>query len=217
MKKLIIFDLDGTLLNTITDLGKACNFALEKMGFATHPIQAYAYMVGNGVRNLMKKAQQDADDETLDKLLEYFKEYYNEHCLDTTKPYPGILELLEKLKQKGVEIAVASNKYQLATEKIIKGCFPNLNFVAIEGHKEGRHRKPDPSIIFSVLEQCPTPKKDVIYVGDSGIDIECAKRACVESIGVSWGFRSAAELRRANADVIVSHPAEILDHLEDEF
>ncbi|MCH5241054.1 MAG: HAD-IA family hydrolase [Muribaculaceae bacterium] len=217
MKKLLIFDLDGTLLNTITDLGKACNYALGKMGFATHPIQAYAYMVGNGVRNLMKKAQQDADEETIDKLLEYFKEYYNDHCLDTTKPYPGITELLDNLVKNDIAIAVASNKYQEATEKIIAGALPQFNFVAVEGQIEGRNRKPDPSIIFSVLEKFPVAKKDVIYIGDSGVDIECAKRACVESIGVTWGFRSIAELRKANADVIVTHPAEILDHLNDEF
>ncbi|MCH5228765.1 MAG: HAD-IA family hydrolase [Muribaculaceae bacterium] len=217
MKKLAIFDLDGTLLNTISDLGKACNYALEKMGFATHPIQAYAYMVGNGVRNLMKRAQQDADEETIDKMLEYFKSYYNEHCLDTTKPYPGILELLENLKNQGVALAVASNKYQEATDKIISGCFPQFDFVAVEGQKEGRHRKPDPSIIFSILEKYPVAKKEVLYIGDSGVDIECAKRACVESIGVSWGFRSAAELRMANADFVVTRPAEILDHLQDPF
>ena len=217
MKKLAIFDLDGTLLNTITDLGKACNYALDTMGFATHPIQAYAYMVGNGVRNLMKKAQQDADEETVDTLLEHFTKYYNEHCLDTTKPYPGIPELLERLKENGVAGAVASNKYQEATDKIIKGCFPDVNFVAVEGQIEGRNRKPDPSILFSVLEKFPVPKRDVLYVGDSGVDIECAKRACVESVGVSWGFRSVGELRRANADYIVTHPAEILERLEDQF
>lgn len=217
MKKLAIFDLDGTLLNTIVDLGKACNYALEKMGFATHPIQAYAYMVGNGVRNLMKKAQQDADEETIDKLLEYFMEYYNEHCMENTRPYPGITELLENLKQRGVALAVASNKYQYATDKLVEGCFPGIEFVAVEGQKEGRKRKPDPSVIFSILEKFPTAKKDVMYIGDSGVDIECAKRACVESIGVSWGFRSVAELRRENADFIVSHPAEILDHISDEF
>ena len=217
MKKLVIFDLDGTLLNTISDLGKACNYALEKMGFATHPIQAYAYMVGNGVRNLMKRAQQDADDETIDQLLEHFKYYYDQHCLDTTKPYPGIPELLDNLKEQGVAVAVASNKYQEATEKIIQGCFPGVEFVAIEGQREGRNRKPDPSILFSILEKHPVAKKDVIYVGDSGVDIECAKRACVESIGVSWGFRSVAELRRENAEYIVNQPAQILEHLKDEF
>lgn len=217
MKKLAIFDLDGTLLNTITDLGKACNYALETMGFATHPLQAYAYMVGNGVRNLMKKAQQDADDTTIDILLQHFMTYYNEHCLDTTKPYPGITELLEKLTAHDVALAVASNKYQAATDKIVAGCLPQFNFVAVEGQREGRNSKPDPSIIFAILEKFPVSKKDVLYIGDSGVDIECAKRACVESIGVTWGFRSVAELRKANADYIVSNPAEILEHLDDEF
>lgn len=217
MKKLVIFDLDGTLLNTIVDLGKACNYALESMNFAPHPIQAYAYMVGNGVRNLMKRAQPDADEETIDALLVKFKEYYNEHCLDNTRPYPGIPELLVALQEKGVEFAVASNKYQEATSKLIEGCFPEFKFVAVEGQIEDRQRKPDPSIIFSILGQYPVPKREVIYVGDSAVDIETAKRACVESVGVSWGFRPAAELRRANADHIITHPSEILSRLDDEF
>lgn len=217
MKKLAIFDLDGTLLNTITDLGKACNYALGEMGFAPHPIQAYAYMVGNGVRNLMKKAQQDADEETIDKLLELFKQYYDQHCLDTTKPYPGIVDLLENLRSENIALAVASNKYQYATQKIIEGTLSQFEFVAVEGQREGRNRKPDPSIIFSILEKFPVAKSDVLYIGDSGVDIECAKRACVESIGVTWGFRPASELRRANADHVVSHPSEILEHLNDPF
>lgn len=217
MKRLAIFDLDGTLLNTITDLGKACNYALQQMGFATHPIQAYAYMVGNGVRNLMKKAQQDADEETIDKLVNYFKIYYNEHCLDTTKPYPGIPELLENLIEKDIALAVASNKYQEATEKIIAGALPQFKFVSVEGQREGRNRKPDPSIIFSILGKYPVPKREVIYIGDSVVDIECAKRACVESIGVGWGFQSVSELKRANADFIVLHPGEILSHLDGQF
>lgn len=217
MKKLVIFDLDGTLLNTISDLGQACNYALENLGFATHPIQAYAYMVGNGVRNLMRRAQPDANEETIDRLLEKFIYFYNLHCLDNTKPYPGINELLEALKEKGISAAVASNKYQEATSKIISGCFPQYPFVAVEGQIEGRHKKPDPSIIFSILEKFPVPKRDVIYVGDSAVDIETAKRACVESIGVSWGFRPASELRLANADHIISHPSEILQRLDDCF
>lgn len=217
MKKLAIFDLDGTLLNTITDLAKACNHALEKMGFAPHPIQAYAYMVGNGVRNLMQKAHPDANEETVDILLSHFKEYYNEHCLENTKPYPGIVDLLRHLQEREIALAVASNKYEFATRKLIKGCFPEFNFVAVEGQIEERLRKPDPSIIFAILEKHPTPKKEVLYIGDSAVDIETAKRACVESIGVSWGFRPASELRRANADFVVTHPSEILERLDDEF
>ena len=217
MKKLVIFDLDGTLLDTITDLGKACNYALEELGFAPHPVQAYAFMVGNGVRSLMEKAHPDADSATIDILLEKFKTYYTEHCCDTTKPYPGIPELLKTLAEKDIAMAVASNKYQEATSKLIAECFPAVQFVAVEGQIEGRQRKPDPSIVFSILGKYPVPKKDVLYVGDSGVDMHTAKRACVESIGVSWGFRPVVELRKAFADHIVTMPSQILDHLSDTF
>ncbi|MDE6771794.1 MAG: HAD hydrolase-like protein, partial [Muribaculaceae bacterium] len=127
MKKLAIFDLDGTLLNTIYDLGEAVNYALRKKGFAQHPIPAYNYMVGNGVRKLVERAQPDADSETVDELLSLFKEYYDRNCTVDTKPYTGIPELLAELEKRGVAIAVASNKYQSAAEKIVKHFFPDIN------------------------------------------------------------------------------------------
>lgn len=210
MKKLVIFDLDGTLLNTIRDLGDACNYALEKMDFNPHPLTAYNYMVGNGIRKLMERAQPDADEQTIEILLQYFKEYYNEHCTNYTKPYPGVMTLLKELESKGISLAVASNKYQEATDKIIKYYFPDLSFVAIEGQKEGIPCKPDPSIIFEILLKHPTPKKDVLMVGDSGVDIETARRACVDSAGVTWGFRPVSELRKNYADTIIYTPDEIL-------
>lgn len=217
MKTLVIFDLDGTLLNTIYDLGEACNYALRKMGFAQHPIPAYNYMVGNGVRKLIERAQPDADCETVDKLLALFKEYYDKNCMVDTKPYKGIPELLSTLNERGVAVAVASNKYQAAATRIVRHFFPDIEFVTIQGQMEGRPTKPDPSIVFSVLADHPTPKSQVLYVGDSGVDMETARRACVESIGVTWGFRSATELRDAHADHIVSSPSEILDFLSDPF
>lgn len=217
MKKLAIFDLDGTLLNTITDLGNACNYALKTMGFATHTIMAYKNMVGNGVRNLMEKAQPEADVITIDKLLEYFREYYDEHCTDKTQVYPGIPSLIDELLEKNVAIAVASNKYQEATEKIIRHFFPQVDFVAIEGSMAGRPRKPDPSVIFDILLKAKVRKSEVLFIGDSANDIEAARRACVESIGVTWGFRPPSELRRAHANYIVTHPSQILDRLNDEF
>ena len=217
MKKLVIFDLDGTLLNTIYDLGEACNYALRKMGFAQHPIPAYNYMVGNGVRKLMQRAQPDADDATVNKLLEHFRAYYDEHCTDATKPYKGIPELLDDLTDRGVAVAVASNKYQSAVTKIINHFFPDVPFVSVQGQQTNRPVKPDPSIVFSILSQHPTPKTEVLYVGDSGVDIETARRACVSSIGVTWGFRPAAELRDAHADNIVSTPADILKYLSEPF
>ena len=119
MKQLVIFDLDGTLLNTIADLGNACNHALKSMEFSPHPLSAYNYMVGNGVRKLMERAEPDATSETIDELLRHFREYYDEHCTDLTQPYPGIPELLRTLRDQGIRVAVTSNKYQKAVDKII--------------------------------------------------------------------------------------------------
>ena len=210
MKSLVIFDLDGTLLNTISDLGASCNYALEKMGFPPHPISAYNFMVGNGVRKLLERAEPDADEATIDTLLKHFREFYDSHCTDTTEPYPGIPELLDALTSRGISVAVATNKYQCAADKIIKHYFPNIPFVSIQGQVEGRLTKPDPSIIFSILNEHPTPKAEVVMVGDSAVDMETARRACINSIGVTWGFRPVSELRKAYAEHIVSNPNEIL-------
>lgn len=210
MKSLVIFDLDGTLLNTISDLGAACNYALEKEGYPGHPISAYNFMVGNGVRKLIERAEPDADAETIVRLLKYFREYYDEHCTDSTSPYPGIPELLTSLTEQGINVAVATNKYQLAADKIIRHYFPDIPFAAILGQQEERPIKPDPSIVFAILNIQPTPKAKVLFVGDSAVDIETARRACVDSIGVTWGFRPVSELRKAFADHVVSNPGEIL-------
>lgn len=210
MKKLVIFDLDGTLLNTISDLGASCNYALKELGYNVHPISAYNYMVGNGVRKLMERAEPDADPATVDRLLELFRAHYDEHCTDNTVPYPGIHDLLRELTENGVSVAVATNKYQRAAEKIIKHFFPDIPFVAVMGQIDERPVKPDPSIDFAILNQHPTRKAEVVQVGDSAVDIETARRACVESIGVTWGFRPVSELRKAYADHVVSSPKEIL-------
>lgn len=210
MKSLVIFDLDGTLLNTISDLGEACNYALRQAGYPGHPISAYNYMVGNGVRKLVERAEPDADTAAVDSMLQSFREYYDDHCCDETRPYPGIGQLLKDLTDRGIDVAVASNKYASAADKIVRHFFPEIPWVTIEGQIEGRPTKPDPSIIFSVLNRRPTPKSEVLYVGDSAVDMETARRACVESAGVTWGFRPVSELRKAFADHVVSSPAEIL-------
>ena len=216
MKKLVIFDLDGTLLNTIEDLGQAANYALERNGYATHSMASYPYFVGNGVRRLMTRVlPEDArDDETVDRVLGDFIEYYDEHCTDFTKPYNGMPELLQDLRDSGIAIAVASNKYQKAVSKIIPHYFPDINFVAIEGQKEGVNVKPDPSIVFAILAQAKVAKADCLYVGDSGVDMETARRACIDSVGVTWGFRSMKELVEYHADAIVNNPVDILGIVE---
>ena len=216
MKKLVIFDLDGTLLNTIEDLGHAANYALEQNGFATHSMASYPFFVGNGVRRLMERVvPEDArDTETINNLLKDFKQYYDLHNTDLTRPYDGIIDLLDELKARGVAMAVASNKYQAATTRIIGHFFGHYDFVAVEGQKEGVPVKPDPSVVFQILLQAPTPKREVLYVGDSGVDMETARRACIDSVGVTWGFRPEKELNEYHANVIVNKPGDILQIVE---
>ena len=211
MKRLVIFDLDGTLLNTIEDLGEAANYALEKTGYPTHSIASYPYFVGNGVSKLLQRVlPEDArTEENVNELRKYFMEYYEVHNTDNTKPYPGIIELLEQLQDDGIKLAVASNKYDSAVKKLITHYFPQIKWAAIEGQKEGVPVKPDPSIVFEILSKCPTKKSDVLYIGDSGVDMETARRACVTSCGVTWGFRPISELMAYHAENIANQPNEI--------
>lgn len=212
MKKLVIFDLDGTLINSIADLGEAANFALTQCGFPTHPIAAYPRFVGSGITKLLERVLPESarTPERIEVMRGYFKEYYGMHMTDFTEPYPGIPELLAQLTQRGVAVAVASNKYQAAVEKLIRHFFPEIPWAAVEGQKEGVPVKPDPSIVFEILSKYPTPKADVLYVGDSGVDMETARRACVESAGVTWGFRSVTELREHYADHIADSTGTLL-------
>lgn len=215
-KKLVIFDLDGTLLNTIEDLGHAANYALEKNGFATHAVASYPFFVGNGVRRLITRVlpEECRNDEIINKLLRDFKQHYDEHCCDCTKPYSGIPELLQDLRDQGLRVAVASNKYHSAVEKIINHYFSDIDWAAIEGQKEGVNVKPDPSVVFAILAKVRVRKAEVLYVGDSGVDMETARRACIDSVGVTWGFRPEKELVENHADVIIHKPTDILDVIE---
>lgn len=212
MKQLLIFDLDGTLLNTIDDLGTATNHALTECGFPRHNLSSYPMFVGNGVTRLIERSlpEDERNEETVMLVREKFKEYYEEHLTDFTRPYPGIPELLHELMAMGVKLAVASNKYQRAVSALIHHFFPDVEWHAIEGAKEGVPTKPDPSIVFEILAKCPTRKSKVLYIGDSGVDMETARRACVDSCGVTWGFRPLRELREAHADNIVEKPGEII-------
>ena len=216
MKSYVIFDLDGTLLNTIDDLAAATNYALKAMGYPQHGLWVYPNMVGNGVRKLIERALPDDQhsEKVVNDTLAHFKEYYGEHCCDATTPYPGIPELLEELTARGINLAVTSNKYEEAVTKIVAHYFPDANFRAILGNIDGIPRKPDPSIVFKALSMCPTPKAEVLYVGDSGVDMATARRACVESCGVTWGFRPIVELQQAYADHIISTPSQIIDLVE---
>lgn len=212
MKRLLIFDLDGTLLNTIADLGSATNYALRVSGFPEHNIASYPMLVGNGVTRLIERAlpEEERSPENVAALRDKFREYYDEHLADATQPYPGIHQLLRDLTDMDVKVAVASNKYHEAVERLIHHFFPDIPWSAVEGNKEGVPVKPDPSVVFDILGKVPTRKSKVLFVGDSGVDMETARRACIDSCGVTWGFRTAKELRDNHADNIVENPGEII-------
>lgn len=215
MKSYVIFDLDGTLLNSIEDLATATNHALQALGYPKHGMWVYPTMVGNGVTKLLERAlPEDARDEAnVARMRREFTAYYDEHCCDATRPYQGIPELLEELTGRGFGLAVTSNKYESAVRRLITHFFPDAAWKAILGHVEGLPTKPDPSIVFKALSFYPTPKSDCLYVGDSGVDIETARRACIESVGVSWGFRTILELKEAYADHIISIPNQLLNFI----
>ena len=217
MKKLAIFDLDGTLLNTVKDLGEAANYALDRNGFHTHSIASYPFFVGNGVRRLIERVlPEDArkKETVVEAMLKDFKEYYDQNNTKRTKPYDGINELLLELQERGVKLAVASNKYQSATTTIINHFFPDIEWLAIEGQQEGIPVKPDPSILFVILAKAAIAKSDTIYIGDSGLDMEAARRACVDSVGVTCGLRPEIELKEYHANVIINKPQDILPIIE---
>ena len=211
MKKLVIFDLDGTLLNTIADLAQSTNHALSVLGYPMHEESAYNFMVGNGINKLFERALPDGEktEENVLRVRQEFVPYYDQHNADKSRPYPGVTELLETLQTAGMQLAVASNKYQAATEKLIAHYFPNIKFTAVFGQREGIPVKPDPIIVKEILSIAKVDKKDVLYVGDSGVDMQTAINAGVTSCGVTWGFRPRTELESFHPDHIVDNAEEI--------
>ena len=202
MKKLVIFDLDGTLLNTIADLAHSTNYALNKLGYPTHEIEKYNFMVGNGINKLFERALPEGEktEENVLRVRNEFIPYYDIHNADDSRPYPGIPELLSYLQSAGIQIAVASNKYQAATEKLVAHYF---------GQREGVNVKPDPTVVFDILKLANVKKEDVLYVGDSGVDMQTAANAGVTACGVTWGFRPRAELEEFSPAYIVDIAEEI--------
>ena len=209
---IIIFDLDGTLLNTIDDLGYACNYALEQTGYPTHPIEAYPRMVGNGINNLIRRAlpQTEQTEENVLRVRAHFVPYYNAHNCDYTHPYEGIPEVLQALKAQGHYLAVASNKYQDATEKIVRHFFPGI-FDVILGEREGVERKPNPQIVYDIISKLSSLNSKLLYIGDSLVDRDTAQNAKVPFVACSWGFVPREQLADAGIERIVDHPSEILD------
>ena len=190
--KLIIFDLDGTLLDTIDDLGAAVNHAMQLRGFPLHNRDEYMRMVGHGARNLMRQALPDGhkDDDMVEAAYNDFKAYYADHIDVHTKPFPGIQDLMATLHHEGVMLAVASNKFQEGTEHLIKEFFPDIPFVAVLGNRPGFPYKPSPEIVEEVLNKACVKKEEAVMVGDSDTDMETAANGGIKSIAVSWGYRN---------------------------
>lgn len=211
-KKLVIFDLDGTLINSVADLGQATNHALQLHAFPMHDLSKYNYFVGNGVTKLIERAlpEQFRDEATIEKVKYDFLDYYMRHKTDLTRPYDGIPELLAYLQQKGIKLAVASNKFIAGTQALVKGFFPDIDFCAVLGQREGVPIKPDPYIANEAMQLAGVVRGDCLYVGDTATDMQTASNAGLESVGVSWGFRPVSELKDAGAAHIIDKPAELL-------
>ena len=229
---IIIFDLDGTLINTISDLGQACNHALAACGFPTHKIEDYPRLVGNGINKLIERAlpEEHRQEETVLQVREYFVPYYDEHNCDLTHPYEGIPELLHTLKTAGHQLAVASNKYQAATEKIVAQLFPGI-FDIVLGERENVARKPDPQIVWDVVNSLEDgasaycledaalqdgaerlqERGKILYVGDSLVDANTARAAGCTLVLCTWGFEAAEKLAAFEPNYLIEKPEEILE------
>lgn len=190
--KLVLFDLDGTLLDTLDDLSEAVNHALRLRGFPLHTRAEYMTMVGHGVRNLVLQAlpaEKQADDALVDAALADFKDYYTAHIDVHTHPYPGMQELVYRLDREGVSLAIASNKFQEGTDYLVGRFFPGIPFVAVLGNRPGYPLKPDPEIVGEALRRSGVRPEDAVLVGDSATDMKTAENGGIASIAVSWGYR----------------------------
>ncbi|SEA91107.1 phosphoglycolate phosphatase [Xylanibacter ruminicola] len=207
-----IFDLDGTLLDTITDLAASCNYALRTHGMPEHSVDDVRRFVGNGVRKLMERAiPHGAENPDFEATFATFREHYMHHSLDTTQPYPGIPETLSELKDRGCRLAVVSNKMMAATVELCHHFFPNTIEVAIGEHEaEGIRKKPAPDTVFAALRELGVEKDGAVYVGDSDVDVQTAVNSGLPCISVLWGFRDRDFLIQHGAKTFVSAPSELL-------
>lgn len=209
--KLAVFDMDGTILNTLDDLADSTNYALKANGLPERTIDEVRRFVGNGIRLLIERAvPTDTDKELTDKVFDTFKEYYKTHCAVKTRPYDGIKDVLLELRKAGCLTAVVSNKADFAVQDLCKDYFDNLFDFAI-GEREGIKKKPAPDSVFEVLSKLNVEKADAVYIGDSDVDFATSVNAGMDVIMVGWGFRDAEFLREKGVKRIIKQPSEILD------
>lgn len=217
MKKAVIFDLDGTLTNTLKSLWKSTNMALATAGLPPHEIDSYKYFAGNGAKELIRKSLiADGDTELVhfDSVMEAYNRIFEEYCMYEVKPYDGIPELLKALKEKGLHLAVNSNKPQPRTVDVVEEIFGKDTFDLLVGQCEERRRKPAPDGVNYILEQLHLNKEDVLYIGDTCTDMQTGKSAGVFTVGALWGFRDRQELVENHADAIIEKPLDLLQYID---
>lgn len=207
-----IFDLDGTLLNTLADIGSACNAVLARHGYPQHPLPAYARMVGNGFETLIQRAlptDRMPKACALASITQEARAWYGTHMMERTCPYPGMKEALTKLTASDCALAVLSNKPDALSAQLIQHYFPGISFCRIQGAKQDIPLKPDPAALLAILQDMKIAQSDACYVGDSNVDIETAKNAGICGIGAGWGFRGADELVEAGAAIVLESPKQL--------
>ena len=219
MIKLIIFDLDGTLLDTLKDIEVSCNYALAACGYPPRTTDEYRRFVGRGIMNLFREALPEGrkDEDALLQMRRHFVAYYNEHLCDFTRPYPGITELIDSLGKAGIKLAIASNKYQEGTEQLVERFFGEYDFAAVLGQRDGMPIKPDAGIIYEAMRLAgDVTAEETIYCGDSDVDMMTGRNAGVRTIGVTWGFREREELEAYSPWMTVDTPCQIFASVTDD-
>lgn len=211
MYKLIIFDLDGTLLDTLEDIANSTNFALSQFNFPQHTLTEYCNFIGNGLVKLIERSlpenQRSAD--VISMVKNEFIKHYFAHAEELTKAFPGITDLLDKLQKENFKLAIASNKTHPATASLAKRFFADIRFTDVFGQREGHPVKPNPAILEEIIQNANVRKKEVLYVGDSGVDVATAQNAGVDFVGVLWGFRPRRELEDLGASAFVATADEL--------
>jgi phosphoglycolate phosphatase len=212
----VIFDMDGTVLNTIDDLAASVNYVLTKFGLPVHNAEDYRQYFGSGIRYALQCAVPDGTgEETIDQMLPVFREHYNAHCLDKTRPYEGIPELMKSLREHGYRLAIVSNKIDSAVKELNARFFSDFVDVAI-GEREGIRRKPAPDTVIQALAELKSVKDEAVYIGDSEVDIQTASNAGLPCITVLWGFRDKEYLKEQGATVFANTPEDIFDLLKEQ-
>lgn len=218
MKKAVIFDLDGTLSDSIASLKYCGDRALAPFGYGPYSESDYKYFVGDGAANLIKRALIKSGDRELvhfDEAFALYKQYFAADCMYRVKPYEGIPELLAALKDRGVRIAVLSNKPHEQSVEVVESLFGRGYFDLVQGQKEGVPIKPDPGGVFVILKEFGLAAGDILYLGDTATDMRTGKAAGAFTVGALWGFRDRKELEESHADAIIERPAELLNFLAD--